>query len=147
MTRPVRTALTALIFLSLASSLTALPSRAAYLKIGDITADGEWTELLSFSFGVEREIVVGDCAAARRGADDRRMRDITFAMGIDKASPGLLEAMTEGQSYDEVEIQIREGGERCTLSFLKIEIAEVERDRRAVRAHLRFERSEFMKIE
>ena len=95
-----------------------------FAKIGDIKGESvddkhkDEIEVLSFSWGL------ANAAPAQGGAGRPSFHDITFAHGIDKASPSLLRACATGEHIKDATITHRKPG-KGQQDYLVIKLSDV----------------------
>jgi len=98
-----------------------------FAKIGDIKGESlddkhkDEIEVLSFSWGVANAADVGGSGG---GAGRATFHDLSFAHGIDKASPRLLQACATGSHLKEATITHRKAG-KGQQEFLIIKMNDV----------------------
>ena len=102
---------------------------AIYMKFGDIkgqvTTDGykDWIELLSFQYGVNRNVSSGAGGAGREGANPH-ISEIVVTKHFDVASPKLYQDSVAGAFSTKVEIKLTTTTKNKVDTFLAVELSD-----------------------
>jgi type VI secretion system secreted protein Hcp len=83
----------------------------AFLKISTIPGESqddkhkEWIEILSFSFGASQAAAGGRSSGGSAAAERVNMQDFSIVKNLDKATPKLFLALSNGEHIPEVKVE------------------------------------------
>ena len=102
---------------------------AAFMKLGDIKGEAtdsshkDWINIESFSFGVSQPAARATGATRRRGV--AVPQDVTIIKQLDRATPLILQGMTQGMAFPEVIIEHKVGQKIFEIHFNNVFLTSV----------------------